>query len=78
MAYEELYSSNRNIELFSATLQGQQSALGSRLESLTEAAENGMLREREAEERLDAALSQHAHQISLRQVSNSLDFGTEV
>lgn len=53
-----------------STLQGQQAALGSRLESLTNAADNGMSREREAEERLDAALTQHAHQIRQRQVSS--------
>ena len=52
-----------------STLQGQQAALGSRLESLTQAADNGMTREREAEERLDATLTQHARQISQRQVS---------
>jgi hypothetical protein len=38
-----------------STLQGQQAALGSRLESLTEAADNAMAREREAEDRLDSA-----------------------
>ena len=52
-----------------STLQGQQAALGSRLESLTQTADNAMDREREAEARLDAALSQHARQISQRQVS---------
>jgi hypothetical protein len=54
-----------------ATLQGQQSALGSRLESLTQAADNAMAREREAEDRLDSVLSQHARQISQRQVCSS-------
>ena len=54
-----------------STLQSQQAALGSRLESLSQAADNGMSREREAEERLDAALTQHANQISKRQVSTS-------
>ena len=54
-----------------STLQSQQAALGSRVESLTEAAENAMAREREAEDRLDAALSQHARQISQRQVRPS-------
>jgi hypothetical protein len=52
-----------------STLQGQQAALGSRLESLTHAADNAMAREREAEDRLDSVLSQHARQISQRQVS---------
>jgi len=50
-----------------ATLQGQQEALGSRLESLTQAADNAVDREREAEDRLDRALTQHARQISQRQ-----------
>jgi hypothetical protein len=50
------------------TLQGQQEMLGSRLESLTQTADSAMEREREAEERLDAALSVHAKQISQRQV----------
>lgn len=52
-----------------ATLQSQQVALGSRVESLALASENAMAREREAEDRLDATLSQHARQISQRQVS---------
>jgi hypothetical protein len=51
-----------------STLQGQQTALGSRLESLTQAADNAMEREREAEDRLDSLLNQHARQISQRQV----------
>lgn len=50
------------------TLQGQQAALGSRLESLSQAADNAMERERDAENRLDVALNQHARQISHRQV----------
>jgi chromosome segregation ATPase len=50
-----------------STLQGQQGALGSRLESLTQAADNAMDREREAEDRLDSSLTQHARQISHRQ-----------
>lgn len=50
-----------------STLQGQQTALGSRLESLTQANENAMARERDAEDRLDAALNQHARQMSQRQ-----------
>jgi hypothetical protein len=52
-----------------STLEGQQTALGSRLESLTQAADKAMEREREAEDRLDSLLSQHARQISQRQVS---------
>mmetsp|Transcript_16306 Transcript_16306/g.16291 ORF Transcript_16306/g.16291 Transcript_16306/m.16291 type:complete len:165 (+) Transcript_16306:384-878(+) len=51
-----------------STLQGQQTALGLRLESLTQAADNSMEREREAEDRLDVALNQHTRQISQRQV----------
>jgi hypothetical protein len=52
-----------------STLQGQQTALGSRLESLSEAADNALQRERDAENRLDLALNQHARQIGNRQVS---------
>lgn len=51
-----------------STLQNQQAALGSRLESLSQAADNAMERERDAEKRLDVALNQHARQISHRQV----------
>jgi len=54
-----------------STLQGQQTALGLRLESLTQAADNSMEREREAEDRLDVALNQHARQISQRQARES-------
>lgn len=50
-----------------STLQAQQEALGGRLESLSETAENATAREREAEDRLDEALSVHARQISQRQ-----------
>ena len=49
-----------------STLQAQQDALGSRLESLTQTADNAMTREREAEDRLDEALSLHARQLSQR------------
>lgn len=49
------------------TLQAQQEVLGSRLESITATADNAMAREREAESRLDEALSLHARQVSLRQ-----------
>lgn len=52
-----------------STLEGQQTALGSRLESLTQTADNAMEREREAEDRMDSLLNQHARQISQRQVS---------
>ena len=51
-----------------STLQAQQTALGSRLESLSEAADNAMQRERDAENRLDDTLNQHARQIHHRQV----------
>jgi hypothetical protein len=51
-----------------STLEGQQTALGSRLESLTQAADKAMEREREAEDRLDSLLNHHARQISQRQV----------
>mgnify|MGYP001345811618 CR=1 FL=1 len=51
-----------------STLQNQQAALGSRLESLSQAADNAMERERDVEKRLDVALNQHARQISHRQV----------
>jgi len=54
-----------------STLQGQQTALGSRLESLTQAADNAMQRERVAENRLDVALNQHARQIGHRQSRES-------
>lgn len=51
-----------------STLRGQQEALESRLGSLTQTSDSAMDREREAEDRLDAALSLHAKQISQRQV----------
>lgn len=54
-----------------STLQGQQTALGSRLESLSEAADNAIQRERDAENRLDNVLNQHARQISHRQARES-------
>lgn len=50
-----------------ATLQAQQEALGNRLESLTQTADSAMERERDAEDRLDEALSLHAHQLGQRQ-----------
>eukprot|EP00536_Pseudo-nitzschia_multiseries_P011207 jgi/Psemu1/307999/fgenesh1_kg.370_\ len=54
-----------------STLQGQQAVLGSRLESLSQATDNAMERERDAENRLDVALNQHARQISQRQTRES-------
>lgn len=51
-----------------STLQNQQAALASRVESLSEASDAAETRERDAEARLDALLSQHARQISQRQV----------
>lgn len=50
-----------------ATLQSQQEALGSRIESLTQTTETAMEREREAEHRLDEVLSTHARQVAQRQ-----------
>ena len=50
-----------------AILQSQQESLGSRVESLSQTADNAMEREREAEQRLDEALTLHAKQISQRQ-----------
>ena len=50
-----------------STLQAQQEALGSRLESLTQTADSAFEREREAENRLDEVLSTHARQITQRQ-----------
>ena len=51
-----------------STLQAQQIALENRLESVSQTADNAMEREREAEDRLDAALSMHARQLTQRQV----------
>lgn len=53
-----------------STLQAQQAALEIRLESVSQTADNAMEREREAEDRLDAALSMHARQLTQRQVSH--------
>ncbi|GKY91732.1 hypothetical protein MPSEU_000145000 [Mayamaea pseudoterrestris] len=50
------------------TLEQQQQALGSRLESLTETADAAMDRERQAETRLDELLTAHARQIQQRQL----------
>jgi outer membrane murein-binding lipoprotein Lpp len=51
-----------------STLQAQQAALENRLDSVSQTADNAMEREREAEDRLDAALSMHARQLTQRQV----------
>jgi hypothetical protein len=50
------------------TMQTQQAALASRVESLSQASDAAEARERDAEVRLDGLLSQHARQISQRQV----------
>lgn len=50
-----------------STLQTQLNALQSRLDSMTQTAENATEREREADDKLDAALSLHARQLSQRQ-----------
>lgn len=49
-----------------STLTNQQSSLGLRCESLQQAADHSMEREREAQEQLDSALSLHASQITQR------------
>jgi outer membrane murein-binding lipoprotein Lpp len=51
-----------------SSLQAQQEALENRLDSISQTADNAMEREREAEDRLDAALSMHARQLTQRQV----------
>jgi outer membrane murein-binding lipoprotein Lpp len=51
-----------------SSLQAQQAALENRLDSISQTADNAMEREREAEDRLDAALSIHARQLTQRQV----------
>ena len=51
-----------------SSLQAQQAALENRLDSVSQTADNAMEREREAEDRLDAALSMHARQLTQRQV----------
>eukprot|EP00980_Cylindrotheca_fusiformis_P017617 scaffold5517_cov135-Cylindrotheca_fusiformis.AAC.47 len=70
---QEMSKRDEKVTLLSqiSTLHGQQAALGSRLESLTQAADNAMERERDAEDRLDSALTQHARQISHRQARES-------
>ena len=49
------------------TLQGQLERTESRLQSLSQTSDNALLREREAEDKLDAALSLHARQLGQRQ-----------
>ena len=51
-----------------SSLQAQQAALENRLDSIHQTADKAMEREREAEDRLDAALSMHARQLAQRQV----------
>ena len=51
-----------------SSLKIQQTANESRLESATQTCETAVEREREAEDRLDAALSLQARQLSQRQV----------
>ena len=50
-----------------STLQEQQDRVQSRLDSISHTADNAMMREREAEEKLDLALTMHARQIAQRQ-----------
>ena len=50
-----------------STLQEQQDRVQSRLDSISHTADNAMMREREAEEKLDMALTMHARQIAQRQ-----------
>jgi DNA repair exonuclease SbcCD ATPase subunit len=49
-----------------STLQSQQETVGSRLEALTAMADSAVIREREAELRLDDAMALHARQLSQR------------
>jgi chromosome segregation ATPase len=48
-------------------LQEQQDLVQSRFDSISQTADNAMMREREAEEKLDMALTMHARQIAQRQ-----------
>jgi len=50
-----------------STLQSQDDRLQSRMDSISQTADNAMIREREAEDKLDMALSMHARQLSQRQ-----------
>mmetsp|Transcript_26281 Transcript_26281/g.40314 ORF Transcript_26281/g.40314 Transcript_26281/m.40314 type:complete len:855 (-) Transcript_26281:225-2789(-) len=54
-----------------SSLQAQQATLESRLDSVSMTADTAMEREREAEDRLDKALSIHARQLSQRQTRES-------
>jgi chromosome segregation ATPase len=50
-----------------STLQEQQDRVQSRLDSISHTADNAMMREREAEDKLDMALTMHARQLAQRQ-----------
>lgn len=50
-----------------SSLQEQQDLVQSRLDSISHTADNAMMREREAEEKLDMTLTMHARQIAQRQ-----------
>mmetsp|Transcript_31917 Transcript_31917/g.47108 ORF Transcript_31917/g.47108 Transcript_31917/m.47108 type:complete len:756 (+) Transcript_31917:214-2481(+) len=50
-----------------STLQSQYDRVQSRLDSISQTADNAMMREREAEDKLDMALSMHARQLNQRQ-----------
>jgi len=52
-------------------MRNQQAALASRVESLSQASDAAEARERDTEERLDTLLTQHARQISQRQVRHT-------
>ena len=54
-----------------STLQSKQDQLQGRLDSISQTADNAMLREREAEDKLDMAMSMHARQLSQRQSRES-------
>ena len=54
------------------TLQSQQERVESRLDSVSQTADNAMMREREAEDKLDMTLSMHARQLSQRQTRETL------
>jgi DNA repair exonuclease SbcCD ATPase subunit len=65
--WQLLHDENQTLVARIATLTNQQDALGSRLESLTAAADGAAAREREAEVRLDQALDWHAKHTLQRQ-----------
>jgi len=50
-----------------STLQSQYDRLQNRMDSISQTADNAMMREREAEDKLDMTLSMHARQLSQRQ-----------